>query len=581
MDQLLVKNSSGLEVKRFPLSSNSCVVGRRPLCDLVLDSHAVSREHAKFTKRNGSWFVEDLQSRNGVYVNGKRIGYEPVEIRHDDVVLVGDETLVFRSDAVRSAGIKSDVHSQTQGPRSVLLSDSWSPESIRSQFSIDAPSQEGMETRKSVRDYLREIKLLEDRVSVLLDFSRILGKAESIAELAPRFLKGLLQLFPSADTACVCAPTSNDAPIIQWRLLHHACRRPEEDVEFRISSAILNHVAAQRVAVLSDSAVDDLRFVASESMMLSQICSVMAVPVYDLSNNRLLGVIQIDSREFKRSFTQDDLKLLVAVARQISVSWENQHYHDELVKQKMALREMQLATQVQRGFIPQAPPKFETYEFFDYYRPAKFIGGDFFDYIPLPDGKLAAILGDVSGKGIAAALFMAKLSSEARYNLLTGKSFSDAMAKLNRAFCENNEEGRFITFVMIILEPGTGLLRIFNAGHLYPMVSKADGTVVQIGEGFNSFPLGIIPEAEYPEFTYTLAEGEAVAIMSDGFPDAQNSAEEAFGDERVARSLQNPDGLDVTALGSRLVDDLKKFSDSCPQTDDQCLVVFRHVGSAS
>ena len=146
---------------------------------------------------------------------------------------------------------------------------------------------------------------------------------------------------------------------------------------------------------------------------------------------------------------------------------------------------------------------------------------------------------------------------------------------LNRVFSENHWGDRFITLVMIILEPKTGLARIFNAGHLFPVVSRADGETVRVGEGFNSFPLGIVLDAEYPEFVYTLHEGDATSIMSDGFPDAMNARQETFGDARVLRSLRNATNDDATTLGRRLVRDVKSFSDSCPQTDDQCLVVFR------
>lgn len=236
---------------------------------------------------------------------------------------------------------------------------------------------------------------------------------------------------------------------------------------------------------------------------------------------------------------------------------------------------MELATQVQRGFLPVELPNVENYEFYDYYCPAKFVGGDYFDYVPLPDGRFAALLGDVSGKGISASLLMAKLSSEARYGLLLEKNYAAVMERLNRVYSENRWGDRFITFVLTILEPETGTLRVYNAGHLYPTVAKSDGTVEFIGEGRNGFPLGVVPDATYEEVVYQLEPGDAVALMSDGFPDAMNVDERALGARGVTDLFRNPDGLDAVRLGRRFVVGVLDYVGGARQVDDQCLVVFR------
>ena len=583
MDQLQIKGASNASASFFPMTTDSFVVGRRSYCDLVLNDHTVSREHARFVREGGRWRVEDLQSRNGVWINGKRAGYEPVPIADGDVVLIGDETLVFHSDAS-----SSEPKARSGGKRrepSEFRDDVLDPKSIRTQYSVAGgssvfsdPVQDGF---KTVSQYKKEVKLLEERVRVLLDFAKILGKAEDSRDLTPRFLDGLLRIFPNADSACVCAlqPSSDCSENPQWRIVGYASRNEDDSQEFKASRAILQYVADSRVAVLSDSVSEDSRFEASQSAASARIQSVMAAPVYDSSTNRLRAAIQINSRKHRRRFVKNDLKLLVAVAGQVGVYWENQDRRDELMSQKLAVCEMQLANQMQRGFLPLEPPKIDSYEFFDYYRPAKFVGGDYFDYVPLSDGSWAIVLGDVAGKGMSASLLMAKLSSEVRYSLALEKSGSAAMARLNRVFSENRWGDRFITLATIILEPNVGVARIFNAGHLYPVALKANGATERIGEGYNSFPLGVVPDAEFPEFDYSLDEGDSIAIMSDGFPDAMNARQETFGDERVERSLRNATGEDATSLGRRLVRDVKDFSESCPQSDDQCLVVFRRVRS--
>ena len=170
---------------------------------------------------------------------------------------------------------------------------------------------------------------------------------------------------------------------------------------------------------------------------------------------------------------------------------------------------------------------------------------------------------------------MAKLSSEARYGLLLEKNYAAVMERLNRVYSENRWGDRFVTFDLAILEPETGTLRVYNAGHLYPMVAKTDGTVEFIGEGRNGFPLGIVSDATYEETVYPMAPGDAIALMSDGLPDAINADDQALGGRGVAELFRNPDGLDAVRLGRQLVVGVLDYVGGAHQVDDQCLVVFR------
>ncbi len=577
MDRLLVKLPSSPTPTTYWLRSDSTVVGRHPYCDVVLNNNAVSREHARLTKRSDGVYVEDLHSRNGVWVNGAKIA-GPIRIYSRDSLQIGDATLVFYSDS--PLAVREAVRAERRRVNSLCWRDGEQDRpQITSEVTLNSSSfcDDGVSRGRTACEYEREIRLLEERVRVLLDFARILGKADDISDLTPRFLTNILRLFPNADSACVLAPDAKEStakrPVL--KLVHYKRRDEESDEPFRVSRAIVKHVVATRSAVVSDAAFEDSRFDSSESIVRSQICSVMAAPICDVATNEILGVIQIDARGGGRRFEQDELKLLVAVANQIAVYMENQSYRDARVREKMERREMELATQAQRGFLPIELPKVENYDFYDYYCPAKFVGGDYFDYVPLPDGKLAVLLGDVSGKGISASLLMAKLSSEARYGLLLEKSYAAAMERLNRVYSENRWGDRFVTFVLTILEPKTGTLRVYNAGHLYPMVAKTDGTVEFIGEGRNGFPLGVVPDATYEETVYTLAPGDAVALMSDGLPDAIDADDRALGGRGVSELFRNPDGLDAVRLGRRLVVGVLEYVGGAQQVDDQCLVVFR------
>ena len=581
MERLVIKNPER-STRTQPLTSDVLVIGRQRYCDVVLQDNATSREHAKLTRSPSGWIVEDLQSRNGVRVNGRRID-KPTLVGANDTIQIGTSVLSIEDDSLVST--PSDSASSPQEQFS-WRDDSLDLTMIKSEVGVGGSGRAWSilaerQKRRTVYDCEREIAFLEERVRVLLDVARILGKVEDAFDLIPRFLDNLLRLFPNADAACFIAPVrddeSDDPERRVWKLIDHKRRDESDSRPFKISRAIVRHVVSTKTAVLSDSPADDLRFDSYESILASQISSVMCAPIYDAANDKTLGAIQIDSRRSGKTFEHNDLKLLVLVANQIAVYMENQIYRDDLVKKKEVEREMRLANQVQRSLLPLEPPKLEGYEFFDYYRPAKNVGGDYFDYIPLSDGSLAIILGDVSGHGVSASLVMVNLSSEARYGLALEKTTSAAMERLNRIILEKYRHSFFVTLVLLVLDPKTGTTRIFNAGHPAPVVSKVDGSSERVGEGRNGFMLGVVPDSDYPEFVYQLQEGESIAIMSDGLADAMNPSDERFTDERILEELKNPTAMNVEQLGRRLVDNIKIFEDSAEQSDDQCLVVLRRL----
>ena len=167
-------------------------------------------------------------------------------------------------------------------------------------------------------------------------------------------------------------------------------------------------------AVLSADATSDSRFEMSQSIADFRIRSMMCAPLV-ISDGHAMGAIQIDTLDQRSRFSQDDLDVLAGVAGQAAFALENAQLHEQALKQQGMQRDLELAHKVQQGLLPSAPPRMEGHHFFDFYEPANQVGGDFYDYIRLPGGRLAIVLADVSGKGVSAALVMAKLSAEVRY----------------------------------------------------------------------------------------------------------------------------------------------------------------------
>ena len=214
----------------------------------------------------------------------------------------------------------------------------------------------------------------------------------------------------------------------------------------------------------------------------------------------------------------------------------------------------------------------------DSYEPAKYLGGDYFDYLPLPDGKLAVVLADVAGKGAAAALLMAKLSAETRTCLALDAKLSDAVARLNRIFSDSRWEDRFVTLVVAVLDPASHEVILSNAGHMAPLLRRPDGKIVPIAEEETQLPLGVVESIEYPHHTRPLAPGESLTMFTDGITEAMNGQGKLYGSERLLKCLTGAPG-GASALGPAILGDVKTFVGDRNQSDDMCLVCLGFGGS--
>jgi phosphoserine phosphatase RsbU/P len=232
---------------------------------------------------------------------------------------------------------------------------------------------------------------------------------------------------------------------------------------------------------------------------------------------------------------------------------------------------------MQRALLPSRPPDAPGYGFFSYYESARQVGGDYYDYVTLPDGRFAVVLGDVAGKGVAAAIIMAKLSSDVRFALATEPDIASVARYVNRAFTAQDLEDRFVTMIFALVDPRTHQVTLANAGHMAPMLRKADGSVVEVAEEISGLPIGVFDGYEYESHTFELGPGESLTVYTDGFSEAMNANRDLYGAERIAAQVARP-ASDVERLGHNVLDDVHKFVAGYDQSDDMCLACFGRKG---
>ncbi|MFK7735957.1 MAG: SpoIIE family protein phosphatase [Pirellulaceae bacterium] len=551
--------------RRFDLDKTETIMGRHPECDVTIDVGAVSRQHARIQKQGDDRFdLEDLKSRNGTLLNGERI--EGIKSLNDgDVIQICDIEYSFHNGS--ASGLESHLLGASdralQGDGSsfgVLLVDDEADKNKSSrEFSSKLDirgSQHGSQLTSSA----------EVRLKAMLEISQNLGGALKMEDVLPKVLDSLFKIFLQADRAFVVLQ-EGDELIPRW----FKTRKPEEEETFRISRTVMREVMDTKESIISIDASSDERFEMSHSISNFKIRSIIVSPLINVEGEPL-GAIQMDTLDSKRRFEQGDLEILASIATQATVAIENARLHEQLFEQHKLEQDLELASNVQQALLPAHRPSIDSFDFFDYYHPADQIGGDYFDYIELVDGRLVVIVADVSGHGVAAAMFMAKLSAETKFLLASETSASEAITKLNHRLCKLGVE-KFVTLLCLVIQPDSGQTEIVNAGHMAPIWKRADGKFEEPGDEAAGVPIGVVEDWTYESATIELGEGESLVMYTDGINEAPDVGGEMYGIDRL-REKVGAEWSSIEGLGCEIVEQVRQHSSGTPQADDMCLVML-------
>ena len=564
------------------LHGERMVLGRHPSCHIVLDNAAVSRQHAQILESHGQYYIEDLRSRNATMINGKPIAGR-AELHDCDRIFVCDVQFSF----FLYAPVDDMPGTQVPAAPATDLPGGPNPNAdTLTETPKLPPAKEAPEVDDSAADESSIISTLnassasslrleikpEAKLRAILGISKALGNTLDLNEILDKILDGLFRIFPQADEGFILLKDEE-----RNKLLVKATkvRRGEDETSVRISMTIVKQAMQDREAILSADAVKDSRFKLSDSLTQLQIRSMMCLPLLD-QDDKALGVIQLDTKDIRRQFSQGDLDLMVSVASQASLAVDNARLHAELVTKRDLQRDLDFATQVQLGFLPTHPPEISDYDFSDFYEAALGVGGDYFDYIVLPDGRVAISLGDVAGKGVPAALLMARLFSTSRLHLLTAPNVAEAMTRLNAEIVSSGVGHRFVTCVMMVLDPRTHELTIANAGHMAPNLRKGSQQVTEVGADVSGMPLGIVSDQEFKQCQIQLEPEDAIVLFTDGISEGMNDSNEIYGTERLA-SYVATGPQNMKSLVTGIIEDVELFCDGRPQRDDMCLVAFQRT----
>lgn len=410
----------------------------------------------------------------------------------------------------------------------------------------------------------------EQKLRAVIEITRALTGETDMNAMLPKILDTLFDVFPQADRSCILLKDPDKGGEMIPRAYKH--RRGDEDATVKLSRTILKKVLTDKSGILSADAANDSQFDASESISNLAIRSMMCVPMLDKSGEPI-GVINIDTQNPLSQFGPEDLEILMTVAGQASLTYENARLMKSWLEKQKQDGEMQIAMNVQRALLPQSFPQQDGYSFYASYDSAQAVGGDYYDAFRLTDDLICLSFGDVAGKGVPGALIMSRIASCVQTITPFIHDPAESIVKINEHMCANMVEGRFVTYILIVLDVKNHKMRMVNAGHMSPFIRKPDGSVEEFDEEQTGLPVGVMEGYPYEVTERDINPGEMFVLFTDGVDEAMNPASELYTLERMRDFVKN--GSDnAETMGKELLADVRRHANGRPQNDDITIMTF-------
>ena len=494
-------------------------LGRSSERDLCISSPEISRAHALIDRDADGYFVRDTGSRHGTFVNGIRITI--TRLRSLDEIALGtpEHSLLFEV---------SDTDTST---RSLITQLSQTGSSARP--GLPTPSElDTLALFLKFAQSLYQHGARADVLSTMLEYAIRLTGAE----------RGFVFLGDCAASLCFECGQERSGKAIA--------------TPTNVSQSVLREAAGTPLAFLfSDSA--EPASVGQQSMILSAIRNVVAIPLRRSNTSQLTGLLYLDSRAATHDFTRTRREILEAIATQVATLVENLRMLDDEREFDLLRKELEIAASIQRQIIPQHLPEFPYVRLGARSVPCTGIGGDFYDVIPFPGG-FAAIVGDVCGKGVPAALLGAMSQGMFHAQITSGASLADAVQCLNRFIVERAPGEKYVTLVAVRYLDGQ--IELLNAGHVAPLMVRAAGPVETITDG--DPPVGLFGFVTFHSIPLQFNQGDRLLLLTDGITEAENREGEDFGEEGVKPYLREPHAVEALfaaleqfCVGTRPLDD--------------------------
>ncbi len=489
-------------------ADQSWTAGRSTTCEGQLADKTVSRRHCKVAFNTGNWFITDLESRHGTFVNGTQLDVNtPTMLSDGDLIRLGPWTYRVRmTDAAPSTlPTANDVDSSAHRVQKV-------------------PPQE-------------LAKIAQHRLDLLIECAGTISTADSETTLAEAMLEAVAE-GTGFSRAAVIRESGADVEIIGYR---SPTQRDAPSQNLMFSRSLINAAKSGMVRMTSDSQQNF-----GQSIMDLGIHSALCAPI--VVDDTVTAFLYLDARGQESKVHSDAAAFCQAVCKMGGTSWENLKRKQSEHQNAELLRDVRAAGAAQKLLMPPPHGQIKTFAYFMRMRPGRLVAGDLFSIMQLPDGRVAAFLGDVAGKGSSASIHMAVTLTLLKEKLEDTGDPAEALNLVNQKITPLLPPGKFISLWCGIFDEDKGTMTFVDAGHGHWLFRSGTYTPQTIkSEG--RMPLGVDPDVQYVTDERPFATGSRVILFSDGVVEQQSPEGEEFGIERVIETLKQADSTDTEVNG--------------------------------
>lgn len=493
-------------------------IGRASECTIPIKDRYLSRRHAEIVPVGRNWFLKDLGSANGTYLNGARVERD-MPLQAGDRIRLGDTEIVFVS-TERTTDRMLAVADRPTNPTIAIPANEV--DSVR--------AGEGVDVARLQTLTLLARELIEDRpIDELFGF--ILERV--LAHLSPsRAALGLL----AAD---------------RKSFVNVEVRRQDssDQSDLTISHTLLTEVVEEKKALAFMDVSIDEKLSRADSIVSQGIRSIICAPL--IVNDSVEGVLYVDFLFSQRPISEDDVRLVAQVARFAAIKLEQTRLREQALQKRIMDEELKTASMIQRRLLAPAPEGVRGYTFAGANRACRGISGDYYDFVTRSGDRVYFVIGDVSGKGITAGLMMAGLQSAFRIYTKSDPDPATLVSQLNTALKENLPQSKFVTLFLGRLDTTTGIVEYANAGHTPPLLVRSAG-VEELSE--TDILLGVVTRADYVNRRIHMEPGDALVLFTDGVTEAENLRGELLGPSTLANALAPLHGRPAADLAAALDD---------------------------
>jgi serine phosphatase RsbU (regulator of sigma subunit)/pSer/pThr/pTyr-binding forkhead associated (FHA) protein len=547
---LKLLGTDGSHYYAWTLEPGRYTVGRKQECDLVISDMTVSRKHAEIEvdASGDECFLVDLNSHNGTMVNGERVTSR-VQIKPGDHILFGhvEFKLTTVDEPVSS--------SRTKLPTTELLGKD------------DVEKSMFLSIHDALQPLPTEVTDRPEVLPTLFEMAKMLVLPEPKEVMLERSLALVAKAVPAERLAVLLI--TDEQRDIQVAARH--LPGGQDPGSFTLSQTIINEILTEKNAILIGNLEDDPRFAAQQSIIMSQLKSAMAVPLF--VEGKVLGILYADTTNPQHRYGDEFLRLFATFGNLIAFRLMNYTLLTQRQEKEVLESENRRASLIQRNLLVKEPPSVAGYTIHSFQEQCRAVGGDLYDLVLFPDGRLLIMVADVSGKGMGAALLMANILASFRI-LYEERQFDlcKAVKQVSMQLFEHTSPEDFATLFIGLVNPDKDTVTFCNAGHNPPLVVREEGKVEYLDAG--GLMIGAFQSSDWPEQTIKMSHGDLLFIFTDGVTEAQRG-EEFYGDKRTEELVITSRHLTPPEIARKLVDDIKLFVKDSPRSDDITMLLIK------